>query len=243
MTGVTLITPTGCRPQALDLCTGFVARQTWAGPAQWLLVDDGEPVSPIDAKRLPANIELQTVYPKPSWQPGQNTLARNLLAAIPLVRHPFVLFIEDDDWLAPDYVEAQMAQLLEGADIVGEARARYYHIRTAQYWVLPFSNHASLCRTGVSSTVLPLLQRICLKPDAAFIDVQLWEQVGTKKVLYDGGRSVGIKGLPGRPGIGIGHRPQACSGHWRQDLNFLVLENWVGAEDAVSYRSFAGKKL
>src|ERR1035441_2250038 len=96
--GVTLITATGNRPKCLQLCQSFIARQTWKGPIQWIVVDDGD--DPLEIK-FPG-VLLTHIFPEPEWKPGQNTLARNLLAAIPEVFYDNVLFIEDDDWQSPN---------------------------------------------------------------------------------------------------------------------------------------------
>ena len=230
--GVTLITPTGCRPGSLRRCAGFVGRQTWAGPLQWIIVDDGEPPSDTGL-RVYRPIELTRIHPEPKWRLGQNTLARNLLAALPEVRYDFLFFFEDDDFYASDYVEEQM-RLLGDAQMVGEAPARYYHLPSRRYQQLNNRGHASLCQTGIRREVLPLFRLISERAEKSgtkFIDVQLWGHAG-KKVLHDGRRSVGMKGLPGRAGIGVGHRPYGPD--WRADASAAVLKSWIG-EDTKLY--------
>lgn len=39
---MTLITPTGVRPKAWSICERLMARQTYDGPVQWVIVDDGQ---------------------------------------------------------------------------------------------------------------------------------------------------------------------------------------------------------
>ncbi len=237
MAGVTLITPTGGRPEAFALCRKYVERQTYAGPTQWIVVDDGR--AP-EAKELKSDRMLITVIrPEPFWEHGQNTLARNLLAAIPEVQHDYVLVIENDDCYRPDYVERQMTRFLEGTDIVGEVPARYYHLPTRQYAVLKNSRHASLCQTGFHRGLLPTLKSVCENLEAAFIDVRLWERCPTRRVLCHDSRCVGMKGLPGRTGIGVGHRPEASPASWIPDPNLRELRSWIGDADLEAYQGLA----
>jgi hypothetical protein len=207
-------------------------RQTWRGPLQWIVVDDCDPPTALQVLRG-TDLHVVVVRPSPYWQPGQNTLARNLLAAIPEVAHDRVAFIEDDDWYSADYLMV-MWQLLEGSVLAGEAPARYYHHPSRQYRVLPNRHHASLCQTGLHSSLLPRLREICLRPSASFIDVRLWEETRLGSVLLGTAHCVGIKGLPGRPGIGIGHRPEG--GDWGPDPGMAILRTWVGEADAEAYR-------
>jgi hypothetical protein len=236
--GVTLITATGGRPESLRRCGLFVIRQTWGGHLQWIIVDDCAPASTPVIEPFAfenAGVEVKWVYPEPKWKPGQNTLARNLLAAIPEVRHDVVLFIEDDDWYAHTYIDEQVRHLGD-ADIVGDLPARYYHVPTRYYWQLDNARHASLCQTGLRKSALSHLREICEHPrDREFIDVTLWRSVVGKKALYNGGLVVGMKGLPGRAGIGVGHRPDRSGAPWKRDRDFVVLANWIGKLDVQLY--------
>ena len=241
--GVTLITCTGGRPEAFGLCKRWVRAQTWTGPLQWIIVyDDEEELKVGSDERLIVDIGsrllVTIIHPHPCWQPGQNTLARNLLAAIPEVIHDKVLFCEDDDYYAPAYIET-MARYLESDSLVGEAPARYYHVPQRKYWTLDNVRHASLCQTGMSSELLPLLVDVCGHQGQNFIDVRMWRMNEGSQCtrLINSGLVVGIKGLPGRPGIGIGHRPE-YSGGWQSDPDMKVLRSWIG-DDATAYEEFS----
>jgi hypothetical protein len=248
--GVTLITCTGGRPEAFALCVKHVMQQTYRNPMQWVIADDAWPRTPVPHNALSREhgIDVEHLFPQPVWKPGQNTLARNLLAAIPHVLHCKVLFIEDDDFYAPEYV-SEMVAALDRASIVGEIRARYYHVPSRRYRLLDNAHHASLCQTGIRSEWLPILQNVCEEERQGFIDVRLWERcagLGLKRALISFVRPlcVGIKGLPGRPGIGIGHRPETGDG-WVPDSDLTKLREWIGpAADlyypaSVSYASSA----
>jgi len=229
---VTLITATGERPFAFALCKKFVSRFNW-GPIQWIVVDDGASLPVEDGPSiLPSSTSLTLVRPKSFWKPGENTLARNILLAIPLIQNDFVFFIEDDDWYGPNYIQFQMESMLCAEDVmmVGEAPARYYHLPTRQYWQLKNHRHASLCQTGIHKSQIPLLRTICEEAHRDFIDVRLWERCTHTQVIQSTKECVGIKGLPGRGGIGVGHRPQKTSA-WAQDSpEQEILRQWIGAD-------------
>lgn len=237
--GATVITPTGVRPEAFALCCHYVIRQTYMGPFQWVVVDDGHPHMMLESAAFAnRDIEVTRVFPLPSWVPGQNTLARNLIAAIPHVRYDRIFFMEDDEWYAADYLETQLEQMSE-ADIVGERPAVYYNIQYQLYAQLWNNVHASQCSTGIRYTMLPALQRICEEGEDS-IDIRLWAQ-GAKKHLYVGERSLGIKGMPGRPGLGTGHRPTESLIRWNYDSDWRYLRSRTG-NDCLHYQAIASKE-
>jgi hypothetical protein len=207
---------------------------------QWIIVDDGQL-----ARQAAANVftwerssqtEVVQLLPLPSWEPGQNTLVRNLLAALPVIAFDKILFFEDDDWYSPRYIETMLGQL-QHADIVGEAPARYYHVPSRRYWKLSNSVHASLCQTGIRSDLLPIFENVLHERKQEFIDVRLWQECRqASQVLTPTELSVGIKGLPGRPGIGIGHRPDRSPKNWKADPKLTVFRDWLGT-DADLYKS------
>lgn len=232
--GVTLITPTGGRPQAFELCRHYVARQQTARDLQWIVVDDGE------ARTAYPNFVLRQslIWPEPRWKPGQNTLARNLLAAIPEIRGDRILILEDDDHYPPGYVDA-MANALDHGLIAGCQKSNYYHLPSRQFRVMHHPGRSSLFHTGFRRELLPVLAKICLK-GPRYVDVDLWESVEPKqKVFFAKPLATGIKGMPGRPGIGIGHRPEV-GGDWQPDFfNLNVLRSWIG-EDLNLYAGIIG---
>jgi glycosyltransferase involved in cell wall biosynthesis len=227
--GVTLITPTGNRPEAFAMCQRYVARQTWRGALQWIVVDDGDPETEIESYN--EHIEVTRVRPPWRWRPGQCTLAQNLLAAIPHIHYDHIVFFEDDDWYAADYVE-RMWKALEMVSITGEATSRYYHVTTRQWRVMENEARASLCQTAIHADMLPALRRACESCNA-HVDVRLWEgtnrEVGTGSLARGAPYVVGIKGMPGRPGAGIGHHPER-GGDWAGDPDGSMLRSWIGAD-------------
>jgi len=234
MDGISIITCTGGRPQAFALCERFVARQTYPGLIQWIVVND------VDGKDWQPpqrpGMTVTRIFPEPKWGYGQNTLARNLLAAISCVQFDKVFFLEDDDRFADTYIETLVKQL-DHFPIAGEAPARYYHVPSKRYRQLSNNRHASLCQTAIRKSWLPVLTDICNSQSSEFIDVRLWRKAYEPGALIDLRMSVGIKGLPGRPGIGIGHRPEIMADAWKPDPELTVLREWIG-DDVRMYQEF-----
>jgi hypothetical protein len=220
---LTLITCTGARPEAFALCERWMQRQTYKGELQWIVVDDGPEPTPMTHGQL-------AVRPQPRWSPGAITLSRNMLAALPLVLGAKVLFIEDDDYYGPQYLES-MSHALDRAALAGQIPARYYNVRSRQYRVIDNVRHASLCQTGIRAEVLQKLELAC-RAENRFIDLRLWRE--NQGEVAEALGSLGIKGLPGRPGIGIGHSPSA---RWIADTDGSWLRNAIG-EDAAAYQSY-----
>jgi hypothetical protein len=63
-----------------------------------------------------------------------------------------------------------------------------------------------------------------------FIDLELWRK-HRSRYLFGGGRVCGIKGLPGRGGIGMGHSRDFNGTH---DPDGRILREWIG-DDADLY--------
>jgi hypothetical protein len=174
----------------------------------------------------------------PYWKPGQNTQCANLLSALDRVRGDRVLVIEDDDWYAPDYLET-MDRWLDQADLAGEARAKYYNVFYRNYFVNANLHHASLCQTAFHASLIPTVMEIC-RQAIKWPDLTLWNRVrGRKFLTQPSGQTlcVGIKGLPGRTGIGMGHSTRAATA-FSADPDLKILHQWIG-EDAETYAKFA----
>ncbi len=229
--GVTLITCTGGRPESLARCSSFVARFENPDrlPVQWIVIDDVADASrPRLDRPILSNVSMSYVRPKHVWSPGGNTLALNLLEAIPLVQYDAVMFVEDDDYYKPDYMISQLARLADH-EMSGESVSRYYNLPTSRWRVMENVNYASLCQTAMRDTMLPALALICRsRPD--FIDYRLWKVRTLNRFVLELSDPlvVGMKGLPGRPGIGIGHRPE--HGSWNADPGRKKLREWLGAD-------------
>ena len=229
---ITLITPTGSRPEAFRLCEQWIARQTFKGTMQWIVVDDGVP---------PTRISQGQVYLRrqPAEAGRAPTLGMNLLAALDGVGSEKVLIIEDDDWYRDDYV-AVMAGLLDRYALVGERTSRYFNVKYRKWRIFRNRRRTSLCQTGFRRSLLGLVKRACEDPGGDVVSTRLMWSEARNKLLFDelAPLCVGIKAMPGRRGIGVGHRAL----FFRSDPGMGKLREWIG-EDYRSYESYAGSSL
>jgi hypothetical protein len=227
---LSLVTCTGGRPEAFALLERWIAKQTYRGDRQWIVVDDCDPATPVTMGQT-------VIRPFDRWTPGRNTLARNLRAAIPIIEGNKVLFLEDDDYYGRSYLDA-MSERLDVEPITGQRPARYYNISALRYREFSNMRRASLCQTGLSARYLNLLDKICAASPSC-IDFALWSSF-SDHIPFEGNHVVGMKSMPGRKGIGVGHDPE--QGLWRDDSDLLTLRNWIG-NDAEFYTPYCGSPL
>lgn len=219
------LTPTGARPEGLALLGEYLNAQSYQGPAKWIVVDDCDPATPIPETRF----ETEVVRPDWRWEPGMNTQAACMLAGLDRIPSDAVVFVvEDDDCYLPEYVET-MLKALEVFELVGETSARYYNVATRRHKVMKTPNHSSLASTAVRGT--DALRKAC-ETRPKFIDISLWRGFTGRKTLLDTHNVIGIKGLPGRQGIGVGHKPT-----FGEPDTTDVLQQWCG-EYANNYEAF-----
>ena len=225
-----LICVTGGRPEAFGLLGGYINRQTYQGPATFLVVDDCDPATPLPDSRF----AVEVIRPSWRWQKGDNTQCQSMALALEQVGdNDTVLIIEDDDAYLQNHIEATLHEL-ETVELTGEKVARYFNVYTRRHQTMSQSNHATLASTGVRGNALKLLREICDRP-ARSIDINLWHEFHGSKRLTENANVVGIKGLPGRSGIGIGHRP--AFGVPDTDN---TLQKWLGAR-AAAYDKFGDR--
>ena len=227
---LTLLTTTGERPLAWSLCERLMLAQTFEGPVRWVVVDDGREAQPLTFERAGWSVEV--LRPQPAWAPGQNTQARNLQTGLRAIgADERVVIVEDDDHYAPAYLDDVARRFDAGAELIGEAPARYYNVPQRRARQLHNQRHASLCTTSVAGAALSALRAAAQRSGAEFIDLTLWRSALAARrdlrVLPTGRSPLvhGIKGLPGRAGIGMGHRAD-LQGVADQGGN--VLAEWVG---------------
>ncbi len=231
---LTLLTATGARPDAFLICERYMRRQTYDGPVRWIIVDDGEEAQPLD--ELPAGWVREIIRPKPFWKRGENTQGRNLLAGLNAAEAAAdehgerlkLVFIEDDDWYAPSWLDFVAATLNEGHELMGEARARFYNVRWGFYGIVPNEEHASLRCTAIQGKALKTFRR-ALSIRTKYYDWHLWK-LHQEGFLVFTKMTVGLKGLPGRDGVTPGHRTITGT----LDEDGAVLSKWIG-DDADLY--------
>ena len=232
---ITCITPTGDRPLAFALCRQWMLHQT-VKPDQWIVVDDGK--IPLTSAR-----GMQYIRREPQPDDPRFTLSLNLAAALPLIKGDKIFIIEDDDYYAPDYI-AEMSRRLDSHEVVGLMHAKYYYLPTGGYQTHANATHCSLAETAFRSSFLPEMPEILRLSTESYVDLRIWIKAGTRGYRFNDNEKplyLGIKGLPGRSGIGIGHDP----GRYRKNkdaANRPMLKRWV-PKDYQVYLDITNGKL
>lgn len=226
--GVSVITATGDRPVGLTLLVSYLARQTYKGPLEWVVVDDGEKPFIPDVEVLKERFSPFSLKYVRRAEPGVlgGSLQRNMIVALRNITRDNVICMEDDDWYREDYIQT-MCQYLEEAPIVGEDQAQYYNVTSRLWRSMGNTGHASLCQTAWKATENALVDKCC-RHKSFLIDVRIWGQAKNKKLFKATGMSVGIKGTPGRSGLTRGHRPDPNK--YKQDYALTRLEALVGKD-------------
>jgi hypothetical protein len=230
---IALITPTGGRPKQIQLCAEFMRKQDYKGKVLWVLVDDVLPntVDCVDLVDFRKSWQIVKVFPSPVWSVGQNTQARNLLIGIEIVKNhkdvEAVFIIEDDDYYNPQYLSVMVSKL-NGCDIVGQLYTVYYDPVHRGWMRNGNALHASLFQVAFRIEILPIFERIC-QTRKRFIDMEFFRVVKGRRInLFDGqDLAIGIKGLPGRVGIGSGHRMEI---KMQRDPDFVKLKELIGED-------------
>lgn len=227
---ITAITCTGGREESFKLCELYMSNQT-RQPDEWIVVDDVR-------IRTKTTMGQKVVRPKPYWKAdGPITLGRNLIAALNKVKTELVVIIEDDDVYLPEHIEELTDHLTWGRKhelyVAGECPTMYYHVQMRRWSQCHNKMHASLCATGINSTVIPTLQGICLQADP-YYDIPLFEALDEHAYLYDPLYVLGIKGMPGRAGAGNGHKIRP---HGTPDPDWTKLHELIG-DYAEHYKEY-----
>ncbi len=230
---IALITPTGCRPKQIQLCAKYMRAQDYKGEVMWIIIDDAKPRT-VDfiTENFRRNWTIIKVCPQPYWRPGQNTQGRNLREGLNIVkRYPSVeaiFIIEDDDYYSPRYLRCMMEKL-KGYQLAGERNTIYYNVVSRRWCVNGNVAWSSLFQTAFTPEVIPVMEKYL--SGEKFIDIKLFKDVSKTNLFNDGNMAVGIKGLPGRMGIGAGHRGTMTM---IGDPNLVKLQELLG-EDYKNY--------
>jgi len=241
---ITLITPTGDRPLAFALCQYWMRKQTLQA-YQWIVIDDG---------KIPTKLYAPMTYIRrePQVNDPQCTLVLNLLTALPRIEGNKIIIIEDDEYYAPKYV-AEVASRLDQHEVVGIGNTKYYHLFSGGNYRHRNIDHASLAQTAFCDSFLPAFKKILNENiEEARIDKYIWRTLrgSVRGFIFieekKNPRYVGMKGLPGRPGV-IGHDPES-SPYRRQrcspDRSRRRLRDWIpDREDFGIYINIVKGKL
>jgi hypothetical protein len=274
---LTVITPTGDRPQAFALCCKYMLRQTLpAGEFFWVIVNDGreELIFPDDFFATYLGMRTIIIGIKHHQPAGVHTLNSNLSIALESRLLPQGIFaiVEDDDWYHPRYLERIAAQFSRWPyhhtgcgpwldaddkpidaplDLLGESPSLYYHLPTRQYAIQANTHTPALCSTAFSARLIPKIIELCRDPNPS-VDYRLWTLAHSATDIQscnlpvrepgndaddgviDARYVVGLKGLPGRPGIGGGHVLAGPAESWKPDPDGTILRRFIG-DDADAY--------
>jgi hypothetical protein len=212
-------------------------RQTYTGKVVWIIVDDSLPRSTdIVTADFRPDWTIIKIYPMPLWTTGQNTQARNITAGINILANykreeiEAIFIIEDDDYYRPRYLERMMANF-SSYHLIGERNTIYYNVQWRRYITNPNTIHASLFQTAFKYDVIDIFKQ-CI-PNK-FMDCVFWSKVPNKHLFYENDLAIGMKGMPGRGGIGAGHTRAM---NMREDPNMNYLRSLIG-EDANVYVTY-----
>lgn len=243
---LSLVTTTRNRPLSFSIIEGYIRRQTFKEPYQWVVVNDGREQYEYT---MGQEVVLRKPRRKMKTADGKSvdeiSILANWLEAMPKIRGDKVIVVEDDDWLHPTYLET-MNRALDEVDVAGISFDLYWKMRDKKYKRMGNAYHASLAATAFRSSVLPVIKRCCdtLCPinKSVFIDMYLWAEaeslhgLKTKLIrnLASDGRAyhVGLKQMPGAPGLGFGHTDEGAN-----DPTMSMLTEWIGATDTRELRA------
>lgn len=232
---ISVVTATGDKPLAFSLCVRWMLKQT-RKPDQWIVVDDGNtPIDEQDIKDIPfltyirrEPAETRTASFLGNWREGLENCIGNK-----------IIIVEDDEYYASRYIET-MAKMLNGYEIIGITRSRYYNIASTWYKRIPNIDHASWAQTAFSARLMPDVMDLLCGNES--LDLRLWKKILAENIphkLFDDNEYlfVAIKGLPGRPGFGGAHRIKRV-----MDSSLKQLREWMpDIEDFNLYREIHEK--
>jgi hypothetical protein len=220
-----LITPTGNRFLQFQLCVEMMANQTYDDKITWIIADDGQ-----KHVETPIIKDWDIIHIKRNYHPG-NTQGANLATALKACDpNGKILIIEDDDFYSPQWIEI-MSKQLSYSNMCGQIKHKYYNIQNKTYKQFNNNKHAGLCCTGIRGLEAYTLFMNISNQRPKFIDVHLWHNFKGIKQLFIGNYVIGIKGMPGRNGIGMGHRGLSH----KDDNQCNTLRKWVGDVWAEKY--------
>ena len=236
--GITVITPHGDRNWCFKRYLYYLERQTLQ-PNQVLIGHDCSETNRDIISQYIQESKLSSVT-KTFWRPYGNDKAKsltgNLLSVLDAVEYNNVVIMENDDWYHSDYLKRQKLRL-QNVLVAGQARTMYYNIRERCYRKNNNTDRASLCETSFVADLIIKFKKCCeLKRNSAFVDSRFWKMTRERNwphlLSEDKRYCVGLKGLPGRAGIGVGHRPGRS---YVKDFDWKKLTAMIGKEDSKFY--------
>ena len=238
---IAVVTPTRNRTQAIRLLARWLRQQT-VQPDIWIVVDDGEEGIVFEE---PMTYLIKRV--RGSNEPA-HSLCLNLRQALPYMVADKILICEDDEYYAPTYIE-EMARRLDLSPAVGIGYSKYYNLKLKSAFTHGNMLHASLAQTSFRRELIGEFIRSMADPKDNFIDIKFWKAIRGRGLIwrdgdhYDGAAGaqyVGMKGMPGFPGIGFGHKSMP---QYARDLSLECLRRWIRPEDVEAYVKIGQEQL
>lgn len=223
---ISVITPTCDRPVGIKLLEKYMAAQT-IQPDEWIVADGG---------KTPASLTRGQTHLHAPFTPGARNLMNNVLRGLRTVTGDVVFVFEDDDIYFPDHIEKSLKHL-ESTPATGGDGLKYFNVRE-RCWIEMKNKGSALCQTSFRRELLPVMEaaaKKCFHDNSFGLDCLFWKEVGLPAAQMS--TVVGMKGLPGTPGLGMGHRPNPIRRGWKFDPTFSKLAEWVGQERAAPYTS------
>jgi len=234
MDSVSLVTMTSDRPVALALCQKWMREQDFQGDVQWVFSDDGTEQMQLSEVRPGWAVDIDR---RPHSENPIHSFYGNAESAVFRCKNDIIVFIEDDDYYAPGWLSWVVNAINAGADCVGEGNAKYYNVHHRHYKFMRNRGHASLCQTAVAKDAfIPYFKETFHRRKyRKFLDMHLWRHALLHQHPFlkpESEHVVGIKGMPGKGGLGSGHRPGRG---WITDPEFRTLTSWAGEDIAGFY--------
>lgn len=224
----------------------YLFRQTFPGTIQWLVISDSQNQKPYekiwldfamramqDKRFIDSEMHMISYLPELI---GPKSLSRNLIRGLEMANGEIIIICEDDDWYGPEHIKECIDHL--AADKIratGTIWQRYYHLPSLSHRT--FKNVGSaLCSTAFHRDFLPKMMESaqwCGDNNRKGLDRRFWDSLDPEeKDIFEPEHNqvIGMKGLPGRFGIGVGHQPRG----FEDDQDTNILREWVG-EDARIY--------
>jgi glycosyltransferase involved in cell wall biosynthesis len=202
-------------------------------PDEWIVADDGEQHALLSLGQ--AHIIQERRYEKGA------SLAANILAGLERASGDIIVIWEHDDYYAPEHLDLCYNKLCERSGAVGSDVLRYFNVEH-RMWIVMQNVGSALCNTAFTKDHADVLKReaeALLETEKHNLDGNFWSKLHFKhKFLHKIPTVVGIKGLPGRAGLGLGHRVDR-NRRWQTDPTGEVLKEWLGS-DADPYLEMLG---
>lgn len=226
---ISVITPIRDRIAGFNLCRKWVGRQVGRSEIEWIVVDDGD--NPVGENHS----EYRYIRLPPSDKKFTNH--DNIGAGLDSATGSVAMYIEDDDWLSPQYVK-NLAGNVKGCVAAALSGYLIYHIGFQRYvdHRLPVEEvirrkkfRGAFCVAGRG---IEMLRDVCRKASELqdpLVDVRFWKMVdedGLPFKVFSSTDFVSIKGIPGKS---VTWKHNADIGSFDRDEKYL--RSLIGDDD------------